>query len=352
MQKRNKKKINLLNLSKIELSDLIKRIGLQSYRTDQIFKGIYVHRLPDFSQLSTITKDIRNQLNKITTLRTFKLSKTDKSLFDKSTKFLWRLSDGLCIESVIIYEKQRVTLCISSQVGCALQCKFCATAKMGFFRNLNCGEIVEQVILMKEYSEKKPTNIVFMGMGEPLLNMKNVLKASYILSDPGGMAFARKKITISTSGIIEGIKRLAELKVPFPLAISLNAVSDKKRHEIMPVAHKYKLSDLFHIIKYYYNKTKMRITFEYLLIDGINDSKLDADLLIKFTQHIPCKINLIPYNSTDNNFIAPAEEKITWFTKYLQNHGRTSIIRLKKGDDIQAACGQLYHKNIKEKVKN
>jgi 23S rRNA (adenine2503-C2)-methyltransferase len=351
MQKTSKTKINLLNLSKTELNDFIKNSGLEPYRADQIFKGIYVHLLPDFSPLSTITKKIRNQLNEITALRSFTLIRKNRSLADGSTKFLWQLSDGLCIESVIIYEKQRVTLCISSQVGCPLKCKFCATAKMGFFRNLSCGEIVEQVILMKEYSERKPTNIVFMGMGEPLLNMKNVLKAAYILSDPEGMAFARKKITISTSGIIEEIMSLADLNIPFPLAVSLNAVSDHKRQKLMPVAKKYKLADLFHTIQYYHKKTKIRITFEYLLISGVNDSKTDADLLIKFTRNIPCKINLIPYNSTNHNFTAPSDDKIILFTKYLQDHGRTAIIRVKKGDDIQAACGQLYYQNIRKKLR-
>ena len=348
MQKTHKTKINLLDLSKIELAAFIKSIGCQSYRTGQIFKGIYVQLLPDFSKLTTINKELRALLNKMTTLRTFKLIRKKKSQHDESTKFLWQLLDGLCIESVIIYEKKRVTFCVSSQVGCALQCKFCATAKMGFFRNLSCGEIVEQVVLMKEFTIRKPTNIVFMGMGEPLLNIKNVLKASYILADPEGLAFARKKITISTSGIIEEIKKMADLKVPFPLAISLNAIPDYKRQKIMPIAKKYKLKDLFQVMQYYYMKTKRRITLEYLLIEGINDNKRDADLLINFTRQIPCKINLISYNTTNDNFIAPSDNKIIWFTEYLQNHGRTATIRLKKGEDIQAACGQLYYANIKK----
>ena len=339
----------LLDFSREELYRFVNDIGLETFRAEQIFKGIYVQYLPDFSALTTISKDKRKLLNQISTLRRSTISKISKSPLDNTTKFLWKLSDGLYIESVIIYEKQRTTLCISSQVGCVLKCKFCATGKMGFFRNLSSGEIIEQVIVMKEYAEKNATNIVFMGMGEPLLNLNNVLKACHVLSDPEGMVFARKKITISTSGVIKGIKKMADLRVPFPIAISLNAVSDKQRQKIMPIAYKYSLKELYNSITYYAAKTKMRVTFEYLLIDGFNTSKADADLLIKFTNKIPCKINLIPYNPIGERFEAPQNDRLSWFSQYLREHHKTVTIRIRKGIDINAACGQLCYEHMKNK---
>ncbi len=345
MQTNNPSKKYLLDLSREEMQQFVQDIGLDSYRADQIYRGLYVQLLSDITKLTTLAKPIRNQLQGQTALRSLTLEKTISSPHDNTTKFLWTLHDGLKIESVIIYEGKRVTFCISSQVGCALDCKFCSTGKMGFLRNLSPGEIVEQVILMKEKSVRPVTNIVYMGMGEPLLNKKNVLKAAYIISDPEGLAFSRKKITISTSGIAPAILDLADSDVPFPLAISLNAVFEEKRKQIMPVSVNYPLDILIKNIKYYVLKTGKRITFEYILIDGRNDTKEDADQLIKLTAGIPCKINLIPCNSTDPEYLPSSPEKAKWFTDYLHSRGRTATLRMRKGWDIQAACGQLYAKN-------
>jgi 23S rRNA (adenine2503-C2)-methyltransferase len=218
---------------------------------------------------------------------------------------------------------------------------------MGFLRNLSSGEIVEQVILMMERSEKPATNIVYMGMGEPLLNLKNVIKAGDILSDPEGLAFSRKKITISTSGIAPAVRKLADMNAPFSLAISLNAVFEKKRRQLMPVSENYPLDLLMENIRYYASKTGKRVTFEYILIDGLNDSKKDADQLIKLTVKIPCKINLIPCNSDDPKYPPTPNDRAKWFADYLHQRGRTSTVRLRKGWEIQAACGQLYAKNEK-----
>jgi len=249
------------------------------------------------------------------------------------------------IESVIIYEGKRVTFCISSQVGCALDCKFCSTGKMGFLRNLSAGEIVEQVILMKESAILPVTNIVYMGMGEPLLNKKNVLKAAYILSDPEGLAFSRKKITISTSGVAPAILDLASADIPFSLAVSLNAVFEQKRKQIMPVSLNYPLEILMQNIKYYVKKTGKRVTFEYILISDLNDTREDADQLIRLTTGIPCKINLIPCNATDPDYPPSSPDKAKWFADYLHSRGRTATLRLRKGWEIKAACGQLYAKS-------
>jgi len=346
MQFDNQNKKYLLDQSYAELVDFIDHLGLDKFRARQIFRGIYVNNLADFSDLTTISKSLRQKLRQRAYLRSLKLVTHIISPVDQTIKFLWELADGMKIESVIIYEGKRITFCISSQVGCALDCKFCATGKMGFLRNLTSGEIVEQILLMKEgIVGGLATNIVFMGMGEPLLNLKNVLKAAHIIADPEGLAFARKKITISTSGIINSIRQLADLNAPFSLAVSLNSVFQERRQYLMPIAILYPLDQLEEAIHYYVNKTRRRVTFEYILINGINDNLADAKRLLKFTARIPCKINLIPCNSDDPDFPPPAPQKIEWFRDYLDSHQRTVMVRLRKGWDIQAACGQLYARN-------
>jgi 23S rRNA (adenine2503-C2)-methyltransferase len=342
MQSSNQVKSFLLDYTRQELKDYVQDIQLERFRGDQIFRGIYVQSLDNINNLSTISKTLRNQLKERTVLRTFTPVKTTRSPHDKTTKFLWELSDGLKIESVIIYEGKRITFCISSQVGCALDCRFCATGKMGFLRNLTAGEIVEQVLRMRALAEGPTTNIVFMGMGEPMLNYKNVRKACDIISDPEGLAFGRKKITISTSGVIPGIKKMAEESSPYSLAISLNAVFEDKRRHIMPVSGQYPLQDLFSTLEYYVQTTGKRVTFEYILIAGKNDSQQDADQLLRLTARIPCKINLIPCNSLDPEFPPPDKEKVRWFNEYLNQKRRTATTRMRKGWEIQAACGQLY----------
>ena len=332
----------LLSFSREDLNEYIIHIGLEKFRAEQIFRGIYVQNITHFDQLTTLAKSLRVTLDQKTLLRTFSLIKTTRSEKDNTTKFLWRLQDGLSIESVIIYEGKRVTFCVSSQVGCALDCKFCSTGKMGFLRNLTAGEIVEQVLRMKELAASPPTNIVFMGMGEPMLNYKQVHKASYIISDPEGLTFSRKKITVSTSGVVPGIRRMADEKSPFSLAVSLNAVFEEKRREIMPVSGQYPLKDLSAAIEYYVKKLRRRVTFEYILIGGINDSRADADRLLKFTAPFPCKINLIPCNSQDPHYPPPDRAHVKWFNEYLNQNQRTATTRMRKGWEIQAACGQLY----------
>ena len=335
----------LLNYSKLELQEFVQLMGLEKFRGDQIYKGIFNQAFEDIDQLSTLSKKIRNQISDISEIRQFQLVKTTKSEKDDTTKFLWELADGKKIESVIIYEGKRVTFCISSQVGCALDCKFCATGKMGFLRNLNSGEIIEQVLTMKNLAKNKPTNIVFMGMGEPLLNLKNVLKASDIVSDPDGLAFSKNKITLSTSGVIPGINKLAEMKSPYSLAISLNSVFEDKRQQIMPISIQYPIIDLMDTIQKYVKTTKKKVTFEYILIKNINDSKEDADELLKLTHRLPCKINIIPCNSDDPEYQPPSEKKVKWFSDYIYDNNKTSTVRLRKGWEIQAACGQLYYKH-------
>lgn len=342
MQFNNKSREFLLNLDRQQLLEFVESHGLEKYRADQIFRAIYTQSLDSFDDFTTLSKPLRKKLSEIAVLRTFTLEKTTSSPNDNTTKFLWKLSDGLSIESVIIYEGKRITFCISSQVGCALDCKFCSTGKMGFIRNLTPGEIVEQVMRMKDLATDKPTNIVYMGMGEPMLNLKNVHKAAYLISEPEGLAFSRKKITISTSGVTPGIRRMADENSPFSLAVSLNAVFEDKRREIMPVSGHYPLTELAAALEYYVNKLNRRVTFEYILIGGKNDTEDDARELLRFTARFPCKINLIPCNSMDPEFPPPAPDHVKWFNEFLNQNQRTATTRMRKGWEIQAACGQLY----------
>lgn len=339
---------NILEYSADQLSDYFIQAGEPKFRTAQLWKGIYSANYTDFSQFTIFSKALRQTLAADFNLRSFIMLDSIQSPSDETTKFLWQLDDGYKIESVIIYEGKRVTFCISSQVGCPLDCKFCATGKMGLLRNLTYAEIVEQVLQMKQQSKHPPTNIVFMGMGEPMLNYNQVMRAADILSEPEGLAFNRKKITISTSGIIKGIQQMADENSPYSLAISLNATDQVTREKIMPIGRKYPLRDLLLAARHYTEKTKKRVTFEYVLMDGINTSDAHAHKLIELTKGIPCRINIIPCNSDDPKYQPPSDEVLTHFDQLVNKHQRTVTIRSRKGWEIQAACGQLYASNEKK----
>jgi 23S rRNA (adenine2503-C2)-methyltransferase len=337
--------LNIHDLNVTELQTKLNELNEPGYRANQIFKGLYSSRWKKFDDFTTLPKELRAKLENVFQIWSLKQVDFIKSELDETTKFLWQLQDGKRIESVIIYEGNRVTFCISSQVGCALDCKFCATGKMGIIRDLTPGEIVEQVLVMSEQSKLPPTNIVFMGMGEPMLNYDAVMHAAGIFSDPEGMCFSRKKITISTSGIIKHIYRMADEDQPYSLAISLNSVNQPVREKIMPVSKKYPIQDLLIAAKYYTDKTQRRVTFEYVLIKGINDSEEDAKELIRLTRGIPCKINVIPCNSDDPLYQAPNWNQVEKFDQLVNQSHRTITIRNRKGWEIKAACGQLYAEN-------
>jgi 23S rRNA (adenine2503-C2)-methyltransferase len=252
------------------------------------------------------------------------------------------LTDGELIESVLIVEKSRKTVCVSTQVGCALKCTFCATGKMGFLRNLSAGEIIEQVWFIKNHFDQGVSNVVFMGMGEPFLNYDFSLHAAKILADDGGMAIAARKITISTSGIIPRIKQYADEGHKFKLAISIHTLDTNLRTRLMPINKKYPLAELVESMKYYTQKTKKRITLEYVLLEGENDSTRDAYRLVELAKLIPCKINILYYNPTDGPHRTPTEEQIQPFIKLITKAPAAVTIRRSKGNDINAACGQLY----------
>ena len=340
----NEKKINLKGLSLKELEEFLAQLDEKKYKAKQLFKWIHNKGLTDFEKMSDLSKNLRAKLEKRAHIQSLKKLKSVISR-DKSTeKFLFELEDKEKIETVLIKDRKRITLCISTQVGCALSCVFCATGRMGFKRNLSSGEIVDQVIFIKKElkPDEKITNLVLMGMGEPLLNYENTLKAVSIMKSELGLGFASRKITLSTAGIVPKIYQLANDGVKIKLAVSLNAANDELRSQLMPLNKKFPIKELLKAAGYYAKKIDQRMTFEYLLIKDTNDSKKDALELSKIIRGISCKINLITYNKVpDLPFEKPDEERIKNFRDLLYPRCPAVTLRLSKGEDIQAACGQL-----------
>lgn len=337
-------KINLKGLWIEELESILDKLGEKKYKAKQLAKWIYNKGSSDFEQMTDLSKELRRKLAEIAYLDKLKLIKKQTSKIDQTEKFLFELSDGKKIEIVLMREKDRVTLCISTQVGCALNCIFCATGSMGFERNLTAGEIVDQIICAKEHlkENEKITNLVIMGMGEPLLNYENTLKAIRMIRSELGLSISAKRITLSTAGIVPQIYKLANEGLRMKLALSLNAPDDELRKKLMPITKIYPLSKVMEALKYYAEKTDTRITFEYILIKDINDSKEQALELAKLVRGIPCKINLIPYNPVKNcPFEKPDEETLQKFRDILYPRAPAVTLRKSKGEDIQAACGQL-----------
>lgn len=348
-------KINLLGQSSEQLQALAVSFGGKPYTGKQLFKWIYKHRETNFDNMSDMAKQIRAQLAEQYTIQ--KLSPSEKvNSEDGTIKYLFRLNDGKLIETVLIPEKERgrKTVCISSQVGCALACKFCATGTMGLLRDLTVGEIVGQLIYLRdEFGEDAFSNIVMMGMGEPLNNFNNVLEAIKIFQHKDGLNIGYSKITLSTSGVTPKIKKLADSGIKVSLAISLHAAIEDKRKQIMPIAQTFSLDKLKEAIKYYIDKTKANVMFEYILFDNFNDKMEDVKALGRFAHGLKSKINILAYNPVEGlPFKRPDEEKVAWFGKNIQNYFTIVTIRQSRGRDIDAACGQLAarHKN-KEAVK-
>jgi len=350
---------NIKGLTLQELESFVLSIGEKKFRGKQLFDWLYNKEVSSFNEMSSLAKKLREKLSVLSVINSIKIVSVQKSE-DGTNKFLFELEDGKKIESVLIpprtafvnpeaksdEEQKRLTLCVSTQVGCPLACKFCATGTMGFFRNLTTGEIIDQILQVKKFTGKRITNLVFMGMGEPLLNYDNVMKSIEIITT--GMSIAARRITLSTVGLIPEIERLANEDRKMKLAISLHSLDQKIRLSLMPIARKFKLNDLLDAVEYYYRKTKLRPTFEYILFDGINDREEDVNLLIKLSRRIPCKINIIPFHKT--NVLSPLiyEElrptlpvKAEIFAQKLRNAHITVFIRSSAGADIDAACGQL-----------
>lgn len=308
------------------------------YRAQQIYHWVYQRYVSDWNQMTDLSKDLREWLAQnlvITPLN----EKVNRTSIDGTQKLLWQTEDGKTIESVVIPAQDRLTACISSQVGCAMACKFCLTGVQGLDRHLLAHEIVAQVFALRKLASI--TNIVFMGMGEPLHNFENVTRACKILLDQDGLNFSKRKVTISTSGLVPAIRELGQT-VDVSLAISLNATTDAIRSEIMPVNKKWNLASLMQVCREYPLGSHRRITFEYVLLKDVNDTLADAQRIIELTKGIPSKINIIPFNEHPGaDYKRPSDETVRRFQEYLLDRNITATVRTSRGRDILAACGQL-----------
>jgi len=322
---------NILNLSRQDLAAWLDSIGIRPYRAGQIFKWLYIRQADTFEQMTDLSKAMRQKLTDNFYISRLILDKKQTSA-DATEKFLHRLSDGQYIESVLIPEKDHFTLCVSSQVGCAQNCQFCLTAKGGFIRNLNVSEMIAQVrdaryyLVQKDLEPLKLSNIVFMGMGEPLANYKNLVKAMEIITDSDyGLKFSARRVTVSTCGLVPKITQLG-LDTDVNLAVSLNATTDEMRSVLMPINKKYPLNQLLAACQTFTMKPRNKITFEYILMKGVNDTKADALRLVTLLTPIKAKVNLIPFNEYDKSeFKRPSKQKISDFLQILLDRNLTAI---------------------------
>lgn len=344
MQNKN----NILSLSLPELTSFIKENGEKPFRAKQVYEWLWKKPVGSFDEMTNLSKELRQLLHENFVLNTPKIEDLQVSS-DKTIKVLFRLFDDFLIEGVLIPTDNRVTACISSQVGCNLGCEFCATGKLGLKRNLTVGEIFHQVVeLMKLAQERynlSLTNIVLMGMGEPLLNYDHVLHAMKMVSSENGLGMSPQRITLSTVGLPRMIKKLADDQIKFNLAVSLHSANDKKRSEFMPVNKRNSLNELRDALVYFNEKTGQRITFEYLLMEGVNDSLKDAADFAEYCKSFPVKINIIEYNSTSNKeFKKSPHDNFNAFVTFLKSRNLVVNVRRSRGQDIDAACGQLAGK--------
>lgn len=338
------KKIVLSGLTQSELEKITEDLKASKFRARQIHNWIYLKSVNSIEEMTNLSKDFRQQLSEVAEVSDIKI-KTKQVSADGTIKYLIEYADGNCVETVLMRFDNRanLTACVSSQVGCAVNCSFCATGKIGFIRNLSAKEIVEQVLTIQRDTGLKVTNVVFMGQGEPLLNLNNVLDALKIFNED--FQIGARRITISTSGIIPQINKLAELEMQSTLALSLHAPVSEVRNKIMPIENKYPLNELKKALKNYVAKTGRRITIEYLLIKDLTDTLEMAKQTAIFLRDFKCNINLIPFNPTEKNEFKKSDNSAIMKFKYILEHsGKKVTIRLERGADIDAACGQLSGK--------
>ncbi len=334
------KKIDILDLSPKELEDLVSGLGERPYRVSQLARWIYKKNIRSFEEMTDLSKGFRSTLKDVARLSSIRLRREQTSR-DGTKKFLFELEDGSRIESVLIPDAHRLTLCISTQVGCLMGCAFCLTARLRRIRNLSPGEIVDQFLAVRELSPYGVTNIVFMGMGEPLDNFESTVKAIEILTHPGYVGMSPRRVTVSTSGLVPEIAELGE-RAPVNLSISLNASNDRLRSRLMPVNNKYPLKTLIEAGASYPLGGRGKLTFEYVLIKDVNDAKSNAVELVGLLRGIRCMVNLIPYNEAPPlEYQTPERDRALQFQKVLIDGGIRAMIRKSRGRDILGACGQL-----------
>ena len=340
---------NIRTLSLVEIEQYFEELGEKKFKAKQLWEWLWQKHAMSFADMTNLSKDLRQKLGETFSFPALTVNSTQYSA-DGTVKTGFKTFDGHLVEGVLIPTEKRYTACVSSQIGCSLSCKFCATGYIDRKRNLNFDEIYDEVVLINQQSERiynhKLTNIVFMGMGEPLLNYKNVLKAIERITAPDGLAMSARRITVSTAGVAKQIKQLGDDQVKFKLALSLHAANDAKRHEIMPINDTNNIKSLIDALNYFYKQTKNEITFEYILFKNFNDSIEDADELTKIYRQVPADlINIIEYNPIDfARFEKPSEEKTEAFMRHLDKNRVNARLRRSRGKDIDAACGQLANK--------
>ncbi len=356
---------HLLGMTREEIATLVEAMGEPSYRAGQIYDWIYSNRASDFAVMTSLGRTTREALAEQGRLRSLAMLDSQTSE-DGTVKYLFRTTDGLNIESVLIPsearddqdEPRRRTICISTQVGCPLDCCFCATASMKMKRNLTAGEIIEQFMQVEERTDGEITNIVYMGMGEPMLNYDNVFRSVAIFTDPKNNLVGARHITVSTSGFPDAIRRMADEGERVKLALSLHALTNGMRSELMPINRRYDISQLMDAIEYYYRRTRLPITYEYILFDGWNDTDADVRRLARITRRVPSKVNVIPFHEIEftnpqgisAQLRATTREKFDIFIGKLRELGVQVMVRSSSGEDIDAACGQLAIRHEAEKL--
>ena len=343
------KKKDIRQLTKEQLRDFFVENGDKAFRGNQVYEWLWHKAVHSFDGMTSLSKATREMLEANFVINNIELDTVQHSN-DGTIKNAVKLHDGLIVESVLIPTPTRTTACVSSQVGCSLDCKFCATARLKRMRNLNPDEIYDQVVAIdkqsREHHGHKLSNIVFMGMGEPLMNYNNVIKAIDKITSDEGLGMSPKRITVSTSGVPKIIKKMADDEVKFNLAVSLHSAIDEVRTSIMPFNKNFPLTDLRESLEYWYEKTKRTITYEYVVWNGINDTNEDIKALIKFCQYVPAKVNLIEYNPIDDGeFQQASKRSINNYISNLEMHDITVNVRRSRGKDIDAACGQLANKS-------
>lgn len=343
------KKKDIRALTKEQLRNFFVDRGDKAFRGNQVYEWLWQKSAHSFEAMTNISKETRNMLEDSFVINHIQVDQMQKSS-DGTIKNAVKLHDELIVESVLIPTETRTTACVSSQVGCSLDCRFCATARLKRMRNLNPDEIYDQVVAIDNqsrlYFDRPLSNIVFMGMGEPLMNYNNVLKAIDKITLPEGLGMSPKRITVSTSGVPKMIRKMADEEVKFNLAVSLHSAIDDVRTSIMPFNATFPLKDLREALQYWYSKTKNRITYEYVVWKGINDSQKDVDALVRFCQFAPSKVNLIEYNPIDDGeFQQASDTSVQMYQDTLQKNGITVTVRRSRGKDIDAACGQLANKS-------
>lgn len=344
------KKVDMKSMNMEELVKFIEELGEKKFRAKQIYEWIHIKHVKAFEEMTNISKKFAEQLNEICTLTSLEKADVQISKMDGTRKYLFALEDGNVIESVLMRYKHGNSVCISSQVGCRMGCRFCASTLDGLVRGLTPAEMVDQIYQISKDTGERISNVVVMGTGEPLDNYDNLLRFIELLTDENGLNISQRNVTVSTCGIVPKIRELAEQKLSITLALSLHASNQKKRLELMPIANKYEIHEVIEACQYYFEQTGRRVTFEYSLVGGVNDSKEDARELLQLVKGMNCHINLIPVNPIkERSYVQSNEQVIAAFKNRIEKAGLNATIRREMGRDIDGACGQLRKKYISKK---